>query len=72
MRVRIDKGAYEEWALRNCVCYASTTTKGPGGLMYGLVFTVSVAGEFKVTRGLDTIYEGPSFDAAAEAFNAAA
>ena len=71
-KMRIEKEEYEKWATDKAVDYASTTVKGPGGLAYRLVFYVLLSGTYRVTRGLDALYEGPSFSAAAAAFNEAA
>ena len=69
MKMLVTKNPYEQWARDHFVRYASTTVKGRGGFMHNLVFGVFVAGGYMVMHGLDVLYEGPSFDAAAEAYN---
>ncbi|WP_425953032.1 hypothetical protein [Ralstonia pseudosolanacearum] len=70
--MRIDKQSFEEWAAEKAVEFSSTTVAGRRpGTRDRLVFYVIVAGGFKVTKGYETLYTGPSFDVAADHFNAA-
>ena len=70
-KIQIEKGAFEAWAKDKFIEYASCSVPYRQGMTQRLVFGVFVGGGFKVTQGHETLYDGGSFSAAQDAFNAA-
>ena len=57
------------WLKDQVLNYASTSVKGRGTLVERLRLNIRLSGEYAVEKGYQTIYLGPSAQAAVDAYN---